>query len=257
MANTTLCGYVSYGTNVEKNEDDSELYLDCQINLDNNGTEKNTNSFPTKDAVLNGIELILDDSFHKDLEDFLDLTPQEKDYLLKEAESFFKDSKNRKLYKNLPDVKNEKEAIELGKKAVYNMFLKELTSRKVQRIMKKSGKCVDDVNKLLNSDNINDKTVRRLLSTIKNYDSYTGLKIDKEIIKLNDSKIFKHQVNDSLKLDTDIKKIFGKDISQINFTKNIKINLKAVKPILNSCKSKGNLISLAIGVCRLGLAAFS
>ena len=40
MANTTLCGYVSYGTNVEKNEDDSELYLDCQINLDNNGTEK-------------------------------------------------------------------------------------------------------------------------------------------------------------------------------------------------------------------------
>lgn len=45
MANTTLCGYVSYGTNVEKNEDDSELYLDCQINLDNNGTESRYNIY--------------------------------------------------------------------------------------------------------------------------------------------------------------------------------------------------------------------
>ncbi len=74
MANTTLCGYVSYGTNVEKNEDDSELYLDCQINLDNNGTEKNTNSFPTKDAVLNGIELILDDSFQRTLPKIIKLS---------------------------------------------------------------------------------------------------------------------------------------------------------------------------------------
>lgn len=45
MTNTTLCGYVSYGTNVEKNEDDSELYLDCQINLDNNGTESRYNIY--------------------------------------------------------------------------------------------------------------------------------------------------------------------------------------------------------------------
>ena len=191
MANTVLCGHVSYETKIQKKDDDSQLDLNLQMNFDNNSSENIPNSFPTKDAVLNGIELILDDGLYKDLEDFLRLTPKQKDYLLKEAESFFKEAKNRNLYKNLPDVKNEKEAIELGKKVVYNMFLKELTGRKVQRIMKKSGKCVDDVNKLLNSNDINDKTGRKLLSTIKEYDSNTNLKIDKEIIKLNNSKIFK------------------------------------------------------------------
>lgn len=44
MTNTTLCGYVSYKTKVERKEDDSELYIDCQMNFDNNGSVNNTST---------------------------------------------------------------------------------------------------------------------------------------------------------------------------------------------------------------------
>lgn len=58
MANTVLCGSISYEHTVKENEDNTELEISTDIHSDMNGTEKNFN-FPTTEFAMNSVEVTL------------------------------------------------------------------------------------------------------------------------------------------------------------------------------------------------------
>ena len=179
MTNTVLCGSVSYKHTVKENEDNTELEISTAIHSDMNGTEKNFN-FPMKEFVLNSAEVTIEENIGEVLEKFLRLSPENKKEIRELAEKAFDNSKYKNVYKNLPNIENSEQARKLGIDAIYDEVIKELANRKIEKIIKNSPDCIDDIQKLLNSDNPADKTANRIISTIKKYDYDTYEKDDKE-----------------------------------------------------------------------------
>ncbi len=248
MTNTVLCGSVSYKHTVKENEDNTELEISTAIHSDMNGTEKNFN-FPMKEFVLNSAEVTIEENIGEVLEKFLRLSPENKKEIRELAEKAFDNSKYKNVYKNLPNIENSEQARKLGIDAIYDEVIKELANRRFEKIIKNSPDCIDDIQKLLNSDNPADKTANRIISTIKKYDYDTYEKDDKEIIKIFNSKSFKNRMKDVWELDTEIKRLFGPDKKPIEFIKKFKVEFaQNMKFDIKTLNGKGSLLFLGIGV---------
>ena len=162
MTNTVLCGSVSYKHTVKENEDNTELEISTAIHSDMNGTEKNFN-FPMKEFVLNSAEVTIEENIGEVLEKFLRLSPENKKEIRELAEKAFDNSKYKNVYKNLPNIENSEQARKLGIDAIYDEVIKELANRRFEKIIKNSPDCIDDIQKLLNSDNPADKTANCII----------------------------------------------------------------------------------------------
>ena len=222
MTNTVLCGSISYEHTVKENEDNTELEISTDIHSDMNGTEKNFN-FPTTEFAMNSVEVTIEENIGTSLEKFLRLSTKNKNKIRELAEKNFDKSIYKNVYKNLPNVENSEQARKLGIDAIYDEVIKELANRKIEKIIKNSPDCIDDIQKLLNSDNPADKTANRIISTIEKYDYETFYKDDKEITKIFNSKSFKNRMKDVWNLDSEIKRLFGPDRKPIEFIKKFKV----------------------------------
>lgn len=131
MTNTVLCGSVSYNRIVFRKKENSEVEANADFYFDFCGSER---KIPIREFASTTVQFLIDENTGGVLEDFLKLSPEQKNQIKNKVEDIFLKSKYKDHYKNLPNVKNESETIELAKKAIYDEVVRELANRKIEKI---------------------------------------------------------------------------------------------------------------------------